>query len=53
MAKPELPPQQCSNADGRLSGVEEDGAVRKLIQEHERPLQADGAKGKSALAEKK
>jgi hypothetical protein len=50
MLKPALLPKKCSNAGGRLSGVEEDGAVAKSIQEHERPWQA-GAK--PALTEKK
>ena len=45
MAKPALPPKQCSEAGGRLSGVEEDSAVGQSIQEHERPAPADGARG--------
>ena len=49
MAKPALPPKQCSNAGGRLSGVEEDGAARKLIQEQERPSSAEPPEGGSSV----
>lgn len=39
-------------AGDRLPGVEEDSAVRKPIQEHERPLSADDPKGKSSAGRK-
>ncbi len=42
MVKPALLPKKCSKAGGRLPGVEEDGAVGKCIQEHERPWQTGG-----------
>jgi len=51
-AKPALEFKQCSNADSRLSGVKEDGAIRQYIQEHERPTQAGGDEG-SRLWEKR
>src|ERR1022692_1561285 len=49
MAKPALPPKQCSDAGGRLSGVEEDSAVRKFMQEHERPSPARPPQGASSM----
>lgn len=49
MAKLVLPPKQCSEAGGRLSGVEEDSAVGQSIQEHERPAQADGVAGQVSV----
>jgi RNA-directed DNA polymerase len=52
MAKPALESKQCSNADFRLSGVKEDGAIRKCIQEHERPAQADGGLGQVSAGRK-
>jgi len=53
MAKPALTPKQCSHTGGRLSGVKEGGAVGQFMQEHERPVQADGEEGKSTLVENK
>ena len=49
VAKPALPPKQCSEAGGRLSGVKEGGAVGQSIQEHERPAQADGVQGQVSV----
>ena len=52
VVKPALLPKQCSKAGGRLPGVEEDSAVRKPVQEHERPLPAEEPKGKSNAGRK-
>jgi hypothetical protein len=40
-------------AGGRLSGVKEDGADRKLTQEQERPGRLTGHKGRSTSSENK
>jgi len=53
MAKPVLSPKQCSRAGERLSGVKEGGAVGQFIEEHERPVPADGVEGKSTPTENK
>jgi hypothetical protein len=48
VVKPALSPKKCSDAGDRLPGVREDSAVRKPIQEQERPLSAEEPKGKSS-----
>jgi hypothetical protein len=50
-AKPTLEYKQCSDTDFRLSGVKEDGAIRKFLQEHERPTEAGGEQGEPARGE--